>query len=113
LKLSFLGTRHRSSFDDRQSLDIYLVVIIYLATPLEEVALKRAHTRENPERPLATPVADPEKIIRRGRAYKGKLPEQQGHLDQVSQEVFLLYLYLEHLPLSLLLLKLLFSENCK
>ena len=33
MKLSFLGTRHRSNFDDRQSLDIYLVVIFYLVTP--------------------------------------------------------------------------------
>jgi hypothetical protein len=31
------------------------------------VALRRAHTRENQERPLAAPVPDPEKIIRRGK----------------------------------------------
>jgi len=35
LKLSFPGKRHRSSFDDRQSLGTFLVVIIYLATLLE------------------------------------------------------------------------------
>jgi hypothetical protein len=32
------------------------------------VAPRRAHTRENQERPLTTPVPDPEKIIRRGKA---------------------------------------------
>jgi hypothetical protein len=32
------------------------------------VAPRRAHTRENQERPLATPVPDPEKIIRSGKA---------------------------------------------
>jgi hypothetical protein len=32
------------------------------------VAPRRAHTRENQERPLATPVSDPEKIIRSGKA---------------------------------------------
>jgi len=31
------------------------------------VASKRAHTRENPERPFKTPLSDPEKITRRGR----------------------------------------------
>jgi hypothetical protein len=41
LKLSFLGTRHRSSFDDRQSLDIHLVVIFYLATPRSKTPLGR------------------------------------------------------------------------
>ena len=36
------------------------------------MASRRAHTRENQERPLATPVADPEKIMRRGRALQRK-----------------------------------------
>jgi hypothetical protein len=33
-----------------------------------EVALRRAHTRENQERPLETPVPNPEKIIRSGKS---------------------------------------------
>jgi len=70
------------------------------------VALRRAHTRANQERPPKTPVTDP-KNIKEEEPYKGKLPEQQGHLDQVSQEVLLLYMYLEHLPLGFLLLHLL------
>ena len=32
------------------------------------MALRRAHTKANQERPPATPVADPEKIIKRGRS---------------------------------------------
>ena len=36
------------------------------------MAPRRDHTRENQERPLATPVADPKKIIRRGRALQRK-----------------------------------------
>jgi hypothetical protein len=36
------------------------------------VAPRRAHTRENQERPLATPVPDPQKIIRRGKALQRK-----------------------------------------
>ena len=36
------------------------------------MVLRRAHTRENQERPPATSVADPEKIIRRGRALQRK-----------------------------------------
>ena len=36
------------------------------------MAPRRAHTRANQERPQATPVADPEKIIRRGRALQRK-----------------------------------------
>ena len=32
------------------------------------MAPRRAHTRENQERPLAAPVPDPEKIIRSGKA---------------------------------------------
>jgi hypothetical protein len=39
-KLSFLGRRHRSSFDDRQSLDITWLYIFYLATPLTKWLLK-------------------------------------------------------------------------
>ena len=35
LKLIFPMKRHRSNFDDRQSLRTFLVVIIYLATLLE------------------------------------------------------------------------------
>jgi hypothetical protein len=31
------------------------------------VAVRRAHTRKNQERPLAAPVPDPEKIIRSGK----------------------------------------------
>ena len=36
------------------------------------MAPRRAHTRENQERPPVTPVADPKKIIRRGRALQRK-----------------------------------------
>jgi len=36
LKLSFPGARHRSNFDDRQSLDTIWVVVIYLETLLED-----------------------------------------------------------------------------
>ena len=36
------------------------------------MALRRAHTRANKERPPATLVADPEKIIGRGRALQRK-----------------------------------------
>ena len=32
------------------------------------MALRRPSTRENPHRPPVTPISDPEKIIRRGRA---------------------------------------------
>jgi hypothetical protein len=34
------------------------------------VAPRRPHTRENQERPLATPVSDPKKIIRSGKVLK-------------------------------------------
>jgi hypothetical protein len=34
-------------------------------TPLFQLALKGRHTRSHPQLPLATPEADPEKIIRR------------------------------------------------
>jgi hypothetical protein len=44
------------------------------------VAPKRAHTRANQEGPLATPVPDPEKIIRREKLCKDKLPDLQEHL---------------------------------
>jgi hypothetical protein len=36
------------------------------------VASRRAHTRENQERPLAAPVPDPEKIIRSGKSLQRK-----------------------------------------
>lgn len=36
LKLSFPSGRHRSSFDDRKNLDTIWVVIIYMATLLED-----------------------------------------------------------------------------
>ena len=36
------------------------------------MAPRRAHTRENQEGPLATPVLDPEKIIRRGKDLQRK-----------------------------------------
>ncbi len=36
------------------------------------MALRRAHTRENQESPPPTPIADPEKIIIRGRALQKK-----------------------------------------
>jgi len=39
LKLGFPGRRHRSNFDDRQSLGTFSVIIIYLATLLEEEPL--------------------------------------------------------------------------
>jgi hypothetical protein len=39
LKLSFPGKQHRSSFDYRQSLGTFLVVIIYLVTLLEDEPL--------------------------------------------------------------------------
>jgi len=39
LKLSFPGGRHKSSFDDIQSLDTIWVVIIYLATLMKDEPL--------------------------------------------------------------------------
>ena len=36
------------------------------------MAPRRDHTRENQERPLATPVVDPEKVIRRVRDLQRK-----------------------------------------
>ena len=44
LKLSFPGKRNRPNFDDRQSLGMFLVVIIYLATLLEAKPLGSSMT---------------------------------------------------------------------
>jgi hypothetical protein len=52
---------------------------------------RRAHIRENQQRPPTTPVAYSRRSSEEEELYKGKLPEQQGHLDQISQEVLLLY----------------------
>ena len=47
------------------------------------MALQTAHTRANQERPPATPVADPEKIIRKGRALKRKISRAVRTTDQI------------------------------
>jgi hypothetical protein len=80
------------------------------------VASRRAHTTTNQERPLATLVPDPEKIIRSGkvvqrqtlRSARASRPgiSRNTHLDQVFQET-LIHLFLENLLSNPLMLKLL------
>jgi hypothetical protein len=41
---------------------------------------RRAHIRENQQRPLATPIAYSRRSSEEEEIYKGKLREKQGHL---------------------------------
>jgi hypothetical protein len=65
-------TTQRLILDDRQGLDITLVVIIYLATPQVHPGSKEISTRENPQESPVTPVPNPELILRRGRSFQGQ-----------------------------------------
>jgi hypothetical protein len=62
---------------------------VHLVTPDSVVAPKRRRTRANPHSPLATPVPDPEKIIKKGKDLQGaSSSKSSGTTGNLPDSVF-------------------------
>ena len=97
-KLSFLGRRHRASFDDRQSLDITRLYIFYMATPLTKW-LSKELTPGQTQKAFWHQFLTPKKSSARAKLGTDRPPDLQPQVIQVFRLILSLS-YLKNLFLK-------------